>query len=289
MSLKKKKLLAVIGDPVAHSLSPVMQNAALKKLKLPYEYIPLRIKPEQLKEFAQTKAKRLLGFNITIPHKETILPFLDRLTFEAKLIGAVNTVLQENGKLVGFNTDGSGYLMSLEREKKFNPRNRDIVMLGAGGAARAIATILLLNQARSLVIANRSIQRAQALAQELSSHFKKQKIFWCGLEGNELKKYLKRTHLLINATSVGLKGTHFIDFPWKDLYRQALVSDIVYAPQPMTSFLKEAKKAGHKIHTGEGMLVYQGALALEIWTGKKPDAYLMRRVLLKELKKNHKL
>jgi shikimate dehydrogenase len=194
-------------------------------------------------------------------------------------------VLNENGQLIGLNTDGSGFLMSLERDKKFNPKNHHVLILGAGGAARAIATILLLNKVRSLVIANRSPNRAKKLVRDLRSHFKGKKISWCRLEGKIFEKYLRQTELLVNATSVGLKETHFTDFPWSVLRPNTLVSDIVYAPRPVTPFLLAAKKNKNTIHTGDGMLIYQGALSLEMWTGKKPNISLMRQVLLKRIRK----
>jgi shikimate dehydrogenase len=279
---KKKKLLAVIGDPVSHSLSPLIQNAAIKKLKLPYEYQAIRVKPEQLKTFMRTRAKKLAGFNVTIPHKEAILPYLDRLAVEAKMIGAVNTIMQRNGTWVGFNTDGSGYLLSLQQDKKFNPRGRHVTLLGAGGAARAIANVLGLNRAKSITIANRTLSRANPLVMSLKKNLPQVEFQCCSLEDKRFESALQRSHLLINTTSVGLKGTSFPSFPWKKLRTDALVSDIVYTPR-MTPFLKAAKKAGHPIHTGEGMLIYQGALALELWTGHRPDVRLMRRVLLKKL------
>ncbi len=281
-----KKQLAVIGDPISHSLSPLIQSAAIKKLRIPYEYKALRVRPKELRRFMKGKSGELAGFNVTIPHKEAIIPFLDRLAFEAKSIGAVNTVMNRNGELIGFNTDGAGYLLSLEKDKKFYPRGKRITLLGAGGAARAIAVVLGLNGAKSLVIANRTISRARRLARDLKKHLPQVPISSCGLKGKEFETALKNTQLLINTTMVGMGGTAFEDFPWKRLNPKALVSDIVYRPQ-ITPFLKSARKAGHPIHPGEGMLVYQGALALELWTGKQPDVRLMRRVMLKALKLDH--
>ncbi len=274
--------LAVIGDPVSHSLSPEMQNAALKKLKLPLRYGAIRVRPQELKSFVKGLGRRLMGFNVTIPHKVAIVPLLDRIAFEAKLIGAVNTVLSRNGFLVGFNTDGAGYLMSLLNDAKFQPRGKQVTLLGAGGAARAIGTALGLNQVRSLTIANRTQENAARLTKDLIRNLPKISIHSCGLTGKAFASALKNSHLLINTTSIGLHATAFPDFPWKSLKKGALVSDIVYHPR-MTPFLKAAKKYSHPIHSGEGMLVHQGALALEIWTGMKPDTRLMRRVLLKNL------
>ncbi|KAB2841774.1 shikimate dehydrogenase [bacterium] len=274
--------LAVIGDPVSHSLSPAMHNAALRKRGAPYRYEALRVAPEKLEAFMKGKARTLAGFNVTVPHKEAVLPHLKRLAYEAELIGAVNTVVNRNGELVGFNTDGAGYLMSLHVDKKFDPRGKRVVILGAGGAARALAVVLSLAQARSVTVANRTLKRAEQLARELAFRLPKSKLLACPLEGKALESALKDCDLLVNTTRVGLGGTSFEDFPWEKLPRRALVSDIVYTPR-MTPFLKAAKRRGHPIHTGEGMLVFQGALAFEIWTGLKPDVRLMRRELLKRL------
>ena len=284
MAKGKIQKLAVIGDPVSHSLSPAMQNAAIRKLKAPYQYDALRVRPEGLAAFIQKKARKLSGFNVTIPHKESIGPHLDRLTYEAELIGAVNTVLNKDGSLIGFNTDGAGYLMSLRANRRFDPRGKHIVILGAGGAARALAVVLSLARARSITVANRTLKRAELLARELGFRLPNSKLIPCPLEGKPLASALKRCDLLINTTRVGLGGSSFEDFPWEKLRRRALVSDIVYNPR-ITPFLKTARRRKHPIHTGEGMLAYQGALALEIWTGLKPDARLMQRELQKRLKK----
>lgn len=280
----KKKQLAVIGDPITHSLSPLIQNAAIEKLKIPITYKAIRVPSERLKEFVRTQARKLVGFNVTVPHKRAILPYLNSLSQEAKIIGAVNTVLNKNGKLFGFNTDGTGYLKSLHETAHFDPRGKNIVVLGAGGAARGIATVLALSRAKSITLANRTLSRAREVVRDLKIHFKHVKWYSTVLFKEKFKKSLKQAHLLINTTSIGLKGTAFENFPFNHLKTQCLVSDIVYHPR-MTPFLKQAKRLSHPIHTGEGMLVYQGALALELWTGCQPDIRLMKKVLLEALKK----
>ncbi len=261
-----------------------MQSAAIRDLRIPYEYRAIRVKADKLKQFMKTQAKQLAGFNVTIPHKVAILGLLDRLAFEAKLIGAVNTAMFRDGEWIGFNTDGAGYLMSLQEDAGFNPRDRHVVLLGAGGAARAISIALGLHRAKSITIANRTEDRALALVSDLHKKLPKLTVEGVALHGAAFRDALKRCHLLVNCTAVGLKNSKFQDFPWEELAGDTLVSDIVYHPR-FTPFLKTAKRAGHPIHSGEGMLVHQGALALEIWTGKKPDTGLMRRVLLKELRK----
>jgi shikimate dehydrogenase len=282
MARTRIKQLAVIGDPVSHSLSPTMQNAAIERLELPFRYRAIRVRPGELPAFLQGKARLLEGFNVTVPHKEAIVPLLDRLAFEAELIGAVNTVLRRDGQWLGFNTDGAGYLMSLQADAQFRVRGKRVVLLGAGGAARGIAVALVLAKARHVLVANRTPERAESLVRDLAFRLGKEQLTASPLEGKEFEKELNRADLLINTTRVGLGGGSFENFPWKKLKRDSLVSDIVYIPR-LTPFLKAARKAKHPIHTGEGMLVYQGALALEIWTGAKPDPKLMRRAILKKL------
>lgn len=284
MPRNKVQKLAVIGDPISHSLSPAMQNAAIEKLGAPYLYQAIRVRSQGLKAFVQGRARQLAGFNVTIPHKEAIVPLLTRLDKQAALIGAVNTVVNRDGKLIGFNTDGAGYLTSLEADKKFSPRKKRIVLLGAGGAARALAVVLTMADAKAITIANRSPARAEHLARELALRMPPSQFIACAQQGKDFEAALKTCDLLINTTRVGLNGTAFPDFPWEKLNKRALVSDIVYTPR-MTPFLKAAKRREHEIHTGEGMLVFQGALAFEIWTGLKPDAKLMRRELLRRLAK----
>jgi shikimate dehydrogenase len=276
------RVFALLGDPVAHTLSPAMQNAAIERLELPYRYRAIRVKPGELPAFLRGKATQLEGFNVTVPHKEAIAPLLDRLAYEAELIGAVNTVLRREGKWLGFNTDGAGYLMSLQADAKFSVRAKRVLLLGAGGSARGIAVALLLAKARQVIIANRTLARAEGLVHDLGFRLGKDKLSALPLEGKDFEKALSRADLLINTTRVGLGGSSFSDFPWKKLKKGALVSDIVYIPR-LTPFLKAAKKWKHPIHTGEGMLIFQGALALEIWTGAKPDPKLMRRAILKKL------
>jgi len=285
MPSSKRQNLAVIGDPVAHSLSPLIQNAALKDLGLPLSYEKIHVTPNQLKKFVKEKAHHLLGFNITLPHKEQILKHLDYLVPQAKTIGAVNTVLNYKGKLVGFNTDGAGYLESLNADKHFNPKGKNIVLLGAGGATRALAASLALTGPRRIILANRTLKRAQQLVHRLQTYFLKVPFSYCGLKGKHFERALENADLLVNTTSVGLNNTQHPHFPWPHLNPLALVSDIVYTPI-WTPFLKEARRLRHPVHTGEGMLVHQGALSLELWTSQRPKIELLKKVLMKKLRKS---
>ncbi len=278
--------LAVIGDPVEHSLSPSMQNAALRDLALPWTYTKIRVAPKNLKKFLHTHKRRLLGFNVTLPHKENILPLLDYVVPLARYIGAVNTVLNHHGRWIGFNTDGMGYLQSLHEETGFIPRKKNIVLLGAGGACRAIATLLATQGVQRLTIINRTLLRAQKLAASLKKKFPQTELYALSLNPKNLISVFPQAHLLLNTSSIELHGTTSIEFPWNRLPRSTLVSDILYRPR-ITAFLAMAQKHGNPIHTGEGMLVHQGALALSLWSGGlHPNTQLMHQTLLQCLEKD---
>lgn len=282
MAKHPRKVLGIIGDPVSHSLSPVMQNAALAHLRLPYIYVPFHVKPEGLKDFfRKLKIRRIAGLNVTIPHKQGVIPFLDSLSREAKLIGAVNTIILRNKKWVGHNTDGEGYVTSLKREAGYNVRGKHVTLIGAGGAARAIAVTLGMEGAREVLILNRTAKRAFDLAHELNRKFAYTVFAASRLE--KVEPYIwPATDLLINATSVGMKSASELRIPLQKLKATALVSDIVYTPFE-TPLLKKARRHKLKIHYGWGMLLYQGALSFRLWTGRNPPIEVMKKTLLDSL------
>lgn len=275
---------AIIGDPVSHSLSPAMHNAAFKSLKLPYAYGKIALAKRQLPSFFKGFAESgLLGINVTVPHKENVLKYLDRLSPEARLIGAVNTVQLSKGKLIGHNTDGAGYVKSLWSESKWKPSGKKIVILGAGGAARGIVTALSLAGAKEIIIANRTPKKASRLAQELRVKLKETKWLACSLEEADLLEAFERADLLVNTSSGGMQGNALPPLPLQALPKKALVADIVYRPA-QTPLLKAAKAKKLKTQGGLGMLLHQGALAFEIWTGKKAPLAAMKRALNRALK-----
>lgn len=273
----------MIGDPVGHSVSPRMQNAALRALDLPYNYTRYRVRPQDLKTFFKKTVPSLDGFNSTLPHKEFLFPFMDWVSPKAKLIGAINTVVRRGKKLYGFNTDGDGYLESLKKDYGFHPIQKNLCLLGAGGAARSLAVAMASTGARRITIANRTREKAERLVKYLKKHFPKVAFSYTGLEGTPFHQALGRIDLLVNTTSVGLGSSSFDNFSWQHISSEALISDIVYNPL-RTPFLKAAKKFGFPIHTGEGMLVHQGALSFLLWTGRVPDTDLMHREVVKALK-----
>lgn len=277
--MMKKVKYAILGDPVSHSLSPAMQNAAFKKLKLNCKYEKIRLPLTQMKSFfKKVLNSNYQGFNVTIPHKENVLPYVDVLSLEAKLIGAVNTLHIQEGKIFGYNTDGAGYVHSLLHEKKWAARNKKIVILGSGGAARGIAVALSLAGAKEIIFANRTLAKAKKLAQEFRRKLKKTKWNFSSLDYNELRKIFPKADLLVNTTSGGMENNTLAPLPLGSLPSRALVSDIVYRPAK-TPLLKAAQKLKLKIHAGLGMLLHQGALAFEIWTGKPAPLSTMRQAL----------
>lgn len=277
-------LYAVLGDPVEHSLSPVFQNAALEAAGIDARYVALRVTPEDLPNFLTgIRHSNIKGFNATVPHKEALAKICDKLSKEAQLIGAVNTVSIKAGKLHGDNTDGAGFLASLSEEAKFDPKGKKVCMLGAGGAARAIGYALAKAGAVQIVIANRTPTKARALADDLGEKMKKTRFAASSHRSSELSRAVEGADLLVNATSVGLGGRGVISLPWGVLPKSALIADIVYDPR-LTPMLTEAKRRKYKILSGLGMLVHQGALSYEIWTGSKPDIGKMRKAAEKALK-----
>jgi len=282
----KTRICGVIGDPIEHTMSPVMHNAAFKELGLDYIYIAFRVRKEELGKAIQgMSALNIRGLNVTIPHKVAIIPFLDELDPLAQKIGAVNTIVSDDGVLRGYNTDATGFLQAL-RDKGVEPEGKNIVILGAGGVSRAISFILA-DRGANLVILNRPLELdwAEELAQEISNTFKKE-VNALELDEENLATALEGADVLINATSIGMSPN--IDdtlVPAKLLKSSLVVFDVVYNPTK-TRLLREAGAAGAKTIGGLDMLVWQGALAFEKWTGQKAPVDLMKKEAIKALEAN---
>lgn len=275
----KCKLLVVIGDPIEHSLSPIMHNAALKKLKLDdeFDFRKIHVKSDELRAFVELiKAGEIFGANITIPHKISIMKYVDKVTKEAALVGAVNTLYQENDEIIGHITDGVGCMNAL-KDENFDVKGKKILLIGAGGASRAIGFSSALNGAKEIVILNRTVDRAKLLARDIKE---KTRVEARANSLDNIEKEIKDADLLINLTSVGMKGEledkSLVD-P-KLLHKKLAVMDIVYVPY-MTKLLIAAKKKGCKIIPGLGMLVHQGAIGFKFWTGKKAPIDVMKNAL----------
>lgn len=280
----KTQICVLIGDPIEHTMSPAMHNAAYKKMGLDCAYLAFKVKAEELPQaVAGLKALNVRGINVTIPHKVAVIPLLDSLDPLAEKIGAVNTVVNDNGNLKGFNTDAEGFLRALTAQG-FKPAGKKAVVLGAGGASRAISYILAANGAR-LVILNRQQELdwakdiAALIRQELGKEVEV-------LELGDLAKALPGADLLVNATSVGMSpAANASPVPAGLLTGVPLVFDIVYNPIK-TRLLKEAAAAGAETIGGVDMLAWQGALAFEMWTGKKAPVDLMRAEAVKMLERH---
>ena len=280
----KTKTLGIFGHPISHTLSPVMHNAVIKALGLDMAYLPFEVKPPNLKEAINgIKSLGIIGVSITIPHKESVIRFLDDISEEARLVGAVNTIVNKDRKLVGYNTDGSGYMASLKEELGFNPKSKRIIIIGAGGAARGILAALATQKPKSITVANRTLSRAVSLIKAFKGKFRDTRFEAIDLDNNMLKMSFNSVDLLINTTSVGMKQSKALKIPLETLPKIAIVSDIIYNPLE-TLLLKKAKKLGLTTHGGLGMLVHQGARSFKLWTGMDAPMNVMRKAALKALK-----
>jgi shikimate dehydrogenase len=274
------RIYGVLGYPVKHSLSPSMHNAAFQALKINAEYRSFQVKPQDLENFLNSLAeKNIYGLNVTIPYKEKVMPFLQNLSPEADLIGAVNTIKVFPDKLEGFNTDGEGFLQHLRQDLKFDPQDKTIAILGAGGAARAISVYLSQNKPRLIAIYDIDKTKAEMLVKHLKENFKNVEL---KLANSIAQLNIGDCHLLINATPIGMKDSAPCIVDEKLLHNNLLVYDLIYNP-PQTKLLAQAKKVGAKVSNGLGMLLYQGMLSFKIWIGQDAPLKIMRQALEKGL------
>lgn len=265
------KIIGLFGDPVIHSLSPAMHNAAFYHQKLPYTYIPFHVTPQNLPTaISAIRALSLTGVNVTVPHKETVIPHLDHLDESAVRCGAVNTILNFNNELIGHNTDGPGFIDSLI-EANLNPRGIKAIILGAGGSARAIAAQLSHENAAEIIILNRTLEKAQ----QISSFLPKVTVFSLH---DDYKAAITGANLVINTLSVPFKqeGEWLVDL---SPTTGALFYDLRYGKMP-SDFLQYAKELNSPGLDGLNMLLHQGARAFTIFTNHKPALDIMRKALL---------
>ena len=279
--------LGIFGDPVAHSLSPQMQNAALDNLGLKERYGRFQIGAEELRTGLELiRRLNFVGINLTLPHKTTAISLMDEVDETARQSGAINTVLVEGEKLLGFNTDGPGFLHAIRSEFSVDLRDLRVLLLGAGGGAgRAIAMQCARENCERLVLVNRTLEKAQDLAKELAPYFsgsrvlgpvaRLQAIPW---DETSLRFQLANTDLVVNATSVGMKRSDPPLFPASLLAPHLLVYDTIYTPA-RTPLLAAAADAGALGANGLSMLLHQGALSFEIWFGRKAPLNVMRAAL----------
>lgn len=275
----KAELVGVFGHPVAENPTVVMQEAAFNALNLNWRYLTIEVLPEDLENAIKgLRAFNLRGINLTIPHKVEVLKYLDEVSSAAKLMGAVNTVVRIDNKLKGENTDGKGFMRSLTVDAQMDPKGKKVVVLGAGGAARAITVELALAGVQYITIVNRSESRGQILTDLLNSKTsaKTDFLIWDGTYSVP-----SDTDILINATSIGLSPNidDKPDINYQSITSKMLVCDVI--PTPMTPFLAEVRKRGADTLDGLGMLVYQGAIGFKIWTGLDAPIAVMHQALSK--------
>lgn len=273
----RTSLVGLIGWPVEHSLSPAMHNAAFFKLGLDWAYVPLPVHPSNVRQALQgLAALGFVGVNVTVPHKQAVIRYMDELSDAARITGAVNTIHLKDGKMLGFNTDAIGFLNSL-LEERCNPKGMRVAVLGAGGAARAVVFALCRAEADRVTVFNRTAERAAFLVDDLADAFPDSQLSFAPLTSPALSALDNNVDLVVNTTSVGMSPNQG-SCPWPNdvpIPAGATFCDLVYNPLE-TVFLALARQAGAPTIDGLGMLVHQGAYAFERWTGQPPPIEVMR-------------
>ena len=277
----KTRVCGVIGDPISHTLSPIIHNTAFSHLKLDFVYLAFDVKPSELENAMHgIRGLGIHGLNVTMPHKKAVLRFLDEVDQTVKFLGVVNTILNKKGRLCGFNTDGFGALRAL-KENGFDLSGKKALLLGAGGAAKVIA-LSLAEEVEELTLLNRTLEKVRKIEEKLNQHFG-EKVRSDTLSPGNIKKYLRDSDILINATSVGMYPNLSQSIvPSEILKPDLVVMDIVYNPVE-TQLVENARTAGASVITGVEMLIHQGAASFEIWTGCPAPVDVMRKAALSEL------
>lgn len=273
------KVTGVFAHPVRHSRSPAMHNAAFREFKLDYIYVPFDVHPENLEAAVKgIRALGMVGVNITIPHKEQVIEFLDWVSEDALRIGSVNTIHNADGVLKGYSTDGPGFIRALESAGK-SPRGSKAVVLGAGGTARATVYALAKSGA-DVVVANRTFDRAVELAESLNAALGAERIVPTAIESDRTRDAVRDADLLVNCTSVGMyPNVDAQPIPSEWLHSGLFVYDQIYNPVE-TNLLRAARAVGARTANGVWMLVFQGAISFEIWTGQAPPVDVMEAAIL---------
>ncbi len=270
----------VIGDPVEHSVSPPMQNPAFEQLGMGSPYGRLRVSPQDMEEFTRYARKNLKGFNITVPDKPAVIPFLDEISPEAKAANSVNTVTVKDGRLIGTSTDGYGLETALNEAFDFSVKQGKICFIGCGGAVQAVAFHFAAAGVSELMFINRTVSKAQELCDRVTAAYGTQ-CRCCGLNDTSvIKDFIAVSGVIIQGTSVGLKPEAPCPIPEELLSGDICCYDTIYKN---TAFLQAATQNGLRIADGRTMLLHQGAKSFEIWTGQKPDIDAMRQGLYQAL------
>lgn len=275
-------LYGILGHPLGHTLSPAMQNAVFTSVGIDAAYLPLAISPDRIRKgLAGLKTAGFAGFNVTVPYKETVIPFLDRIDPSARAVGAVNTVVisRKTGQWIGHNTDVFGFQMLLRRAR-IRPAGKSVLLIGAGGAAKAVC-VAMLPTVKSIQIVNRTPERARRLQISFPEKFRK-KITRGNFRSLSASLPDQSFDIIVNSTSVGLKKGARLPVSDGRLKSAEAAIDLIYNP-PVTDFLRRAKKSGCRTANGLDMLLYQGARAFELWIGRAAPVAVMRRALLRSL------
>ncbi|WP_100398276.1 shikimate dehydrogenase [Bacillus sp. FJAT-44742] len=268
-------LYVLFGHPVGHSMSPIVHNEQFSLLNMPHHYHAIDVEPGKIKEAVEAiKALSIAGANVTVPHKVEIMKHLDHIDEEARIIGAVNTIVNENGVLTGYNTDGQGYLESLLEVTGPDISDYKILVIGAGGASRAVVTVLCRYGVNDLMITNRTQERAEALSKDCGGQV---------ISKEKAEGMLSEFDVIINTTSIGMSpNTDEMPMSVEGMKPKTIASDLIYNPL-QTRWLAEAEKRGAVTHSGIGMFVRQGALAFKKWTGQEADLEIMTKTVLQQL------
>jgi shikimate dehydrogenase len=271
------KLICLIGDPVEHSISPIIHNEVFRVLNLNYVYLAFRVLPEDLMDAVRgLRALGVVGFNVTIPHKVSVMKYLDELSPDAEVVGSVNTVVNMGGRLVGYNTDYLGVVNTF-KNLGIKLEGTSATVLGAGGASRAVIYALILGGVERVFIVNRTLEKAVSLASEFSIKFPNTSLIPMSLTQENLREAIQKSHIVINTTSVGMYPRTEESLVPSDLLRSDLVvMDVVYNPLE-TKLLRDAKAVGAKVIDGVNMLVYQAVASFKLWTGIDPPVDMMFR------------
>lgn len=269
----KTGVAGLFGYPVEHSLSPAMHNASFAHLGMDCCYVTFSVRPDRLADAVKSiGALNLMGVNVTVPHKENVIPLLDEVSEEASFIGAVNTIRNDGGRLTGFNTDGRGFMQSLT-EKGISAGGRNVLIVGSGGAARAVG-YYLCREAANVHLFDVDTEKAGALRRHLNSV--KGNVLGVDAGAMDSRDFFSEIDIIINATPLGLKSGDPSPVNPAFIAARHTVCDLIYRETPL---LREAAKIGCATHDGLGMLLWQGVFAFEIWTGVKPPADIMRQAL----------
>ena len=268
--------LGIIGYPIGHSLSPVFQQAALDACGVDARYVAYQVSPDEVEEFVNgLRQPAVLGINVTVPHKLAVMPFLDEIDDWATEAGAVNTIVNRDGRLTGHNTDGYGFLRALREGAGYEPAGRRTLILGAGGAARGVVLALAREGVGDLTIANRTPERAENLAELARKRGITSRSI--PLSENDLAEAADRSELIVNCTTIGMThgpDVELIPLPWQTISPGVLVYDLVYNPLE-TRLLREAAQVGLATLGGIEMLVYQGAASFEMWLERPAPVRVM--------------